>query len=174
MKQVLLTTTLIAGLFTSVGQAATLSGLDLNNHSCQISFDSLNVGPTIMHDACDFDSDGKGPWCDQAPKVPVNLVTGSGTFVTAAGTVGFTINDQYGTMTGNNRSFVADGLNNGGYINVSIDPTTMKVHADFLTPYGQTLTSNQIISALRHVPADSNYQAEYNKIYTEVNCSIQR
>jgi len=164
----------LTGLLTTTTYASqVLSGLDQNNQPCQLKIDSLNVGPTTMHDACEFDSDGRGPWCDHAPKVAKNKVTGSGVYVTAAGTETFSVDDQYAEMTGTERNFVGQ-IAEGNYLNVKTDNDTLTAYATFLSSYGKTLTGQQIRDSLSHIPQNSTYQVEYSKIYTDETCTIQK
>ena len=172
-KMPILLTIIFAGLTTSLSYATDVfNGLDQNNQPCQLALSQFSHGETILKDACDFETDGSGPWCDGKPAVAITPVRVAGVYSTAVGNISFDISDEYSTFSEENLSF--EGTMGRSNLNVSIDKHGGEVYSNLLTAYGSTLTSQQINNILLHVPKKSTYQAEYNKMYIDQRCHLHK
>jgi hypothetical protein len=75
---------LILSQFGSVAQSTEVwKGWDQRNADCELRLENLVIGETVQRDACDFEMDGPGPWCD-GRSVFVNRVQAIGELKTAS------------------------------------------------------------------------------------------
>jgi hypothetical protein len=165
---------LVTALVSMSAQAnVVFNGGDNHGNLCRVEFASLQAGPVVMHNACEFETDGPGPWCDHSPAVPVRTVVGAGSYQTLNGHVDFTLNDKWARPNGSKLSAVGDS--NQGYVEFNfIGANKVQVRHDFLTNYGKTLTPAQIYNILTRRAPGTNYAAIYASIYTTVICNAQR
>ena len=172
-KMPILLTIIFTGLVTSLSYATeVLSGLDQNNQPCQLVLTRFTPGETTLKDACDFETDGPGPWCDGKPAVAITPVRVTGVFSTVAGNLPFDISDEYSRVSEAERTF--SGTSGKSNLNVSITENGGEVYSNLLTDYGRTLTSQQINRILLHVSKNSSYQAEYNRVYVDQRCHLNK
>lgn len=165
--------TILAALVSMSAQANIVyTGGDDHGNLCRVEFASLQAGPVVMHNACEFETDGPGPWCDHSPAVPVRTVVGTGIYQTLNGYVQFTLNDKWARPNGSQLSTVGDS--NQGYVELNfVGANKVQVRHDFLTNYGKTLTPAQINTILSHRAPGVSYPALYASIYTTVICNAQ-
>lgn len=171
---------ILIGLLMSVSAVAqphVFPGVDQEGRECHLSLSNVKVSQPEEHDACDFESDGKGPWCEGKPSVYVVHVWGEGEYVTAAGSVSFKIDDenvildQQGHLTA-----MAGDPADGGTVSINLEKTENtqgSVYFYFPTAYGKTLTSKQIIQALEDRSSGRNYSDIWKMIYTDVTCTLK-
>jgi hypothetical protein len=160
--------------FVSINAQANIvyTGADDHGRLCRVEFSSLQAGPVVMHDACEFETDGPGPWCEGKPPVAIRTVVGSGTFSTLIGYAQFTVNDKWASFSGS--SIAVTGDSSEGYVGLNfVGPNKISVHHDFLTPYGKTLTPAQRNSVLINLAPGTSYAAVYASIYSSVTCNAQ-
>ncbi|MBS1972601.1 MAG: hypothetical protein JSU04_20000 [Bdellovibrionales bacterium] len=167
----------IAGLAlaASLAQAKTYNGVDQNGQVCSYTLENVKVGGPVKHDPCDFESDGEGPWCTGKPAIYTVKMTGSGTFATAAGSVGFKLDDENVILDEQNKitSYVADSRG-GSSISVKVkEDGSLEIYNAFQTPYGETLTGRQIADMLLNRDAGVSYQTVWKKLYTDIVCTVK-
>ncbi len=175
MKTKLLVFVAIVGAFLAQGASAAqvFNGVDTQGRACQVVIQSLSFGPIVMHDACDFEMDGPGPWCDHLKPVPTRRATGSGVYATAAGTMPFVIND--GLMFDSPTPSIAASTQLGGTVSLKLTgPRSVSAYYAFMTPYGRTLSPAQIRSLLLNRNSNVPYQEVYRQIFEDVTCNARR
>lgn len=155
-------------------QTGVYQGTDQNGQACSFVVSDLKQGPVQMKDACDFETDGPGPWCDQLPKIAVRHLQGKGAFVTSAGTVSYVIDDEYSNMNGdlNGVAFAATSQD-GSTISANTDGKTMEIYNAFPTAYSKNFTGKEIADALLKRDANVPYSEVWKKFYTDVTCKIE-
>ncbi|QDK38178.1 hypothetical protein [Bdellovibrio sp. NC01] len=175
MKNMIIAGAMMAMSMTA--QARVLAGVDQDGNSCQLVLNDVQVSAPVAHNPCDFDSDGEGPWCTGKPAINVVHVTGGGEYVTTAGRVNFSIDDEYAFLDeqGQLTSVTADPAGGG---TVSIDLTKSanangSVYFYFPTAYGKTLTGKQIVQALDDRSSGRSYSEIWKSIYTDVTCTLK-
>ena len=152
-----------------------LSGTDQNGQACQLALvDGLHTSKPTKHDACFFDSDGEGPWCNGQPPVYSVKVSGQGEFQTAAGSQNVTLDDKYAILDNQGKLTGFTGTAEaGGTLDVKVNGNTITASLAFQTAYAKTLTADQINNALLHRDPNVSYESVYNQYYTDVTCTIQ-
>lgn len=161
---------------TSVfAQAKTYTGVDRNGQSCQFNVDEMKISKAKKHDACFFESDGRGPWCDGKPPVFSVQISGSGAYVTAAGSVDFILDEKYAILDDSKQiTGFAASTKHGGTVSVKTqDDGSWEVYYAFLTEYGQTLTPQEINAQLLKRDPNVSYQEVWNKLYTDEFCTVK-
>lgn len=172
MKSVIqMSSVLVVLALGMTAQAKTYTGVDQNGQACKLTVNDVKMAAPVQHGPCDFDSDGEGPWCLGKAPIYTSLMTATGSYETAAGSVAFSVKDdvildEQGQSTG----FTGDPAE-GGYVNVGIEDSKMNVYFYFPTEYGKTLSGKEITDAL--LKRDPSYAAIWKKIYNDETCIIQ-
>jgi hypothetical protein len=163
----------ITTLALSANGTVVYKGFDQSGKDCELKIETLKVGPVKLYDACFFEIDGEGPWCDNMAEVAVHSIKAKGVFSTAAGVLPFQLEDLYSRANGEKLSF--NGNSEGREIvSIDLDDMTGTASATFRTAYGKTLTGEQISWMLFHIPAGSSYEEISAKIYTYEKCVLRK
>jgi hypothetical protein len=163
-----------AAVFAQGADAAQLFyGSDTQGHPCQIVFTALKFSSVVMHDACEFEMDGPGPWCEGKKPVPTRQAMGYGSLATVAGVTPFLINDPSVIVSTSTPSMIATGQNSSNLTITLTGPKSVSVHTAFLTAYGKSLTPAQRNQLLLSRPAGVSYEEVYQRIYNTVTCNAK-
>jgi len=159
---------LVMVLVGTSAHATTYQGTDEQGQNCVLDL-QIKIGKTKHKDACFFEQDGEGPWCDGKPPVFFNSVIGQGRVILPDVTTSFKIDDEYSMVDEKGRTTM--GQSSEANVYIRLDKKSIEVKYEILTAFGKSV-GNVANYLMKHAGID--YEQAYHSVFQAKSCTVTK